>query len=210
MCGEEIWQKSFVHLFPYGDGVFCVRRRRAMTFLQWAQMLLLRTELDYQAPAASEGAEVAGLSHQVPAVSEGTEVAGLSQCPLVAAGTCETPCQQCSAVRKHFVPPSQPRWTADLDLLCCMYEVWRRMELVRRANAYVRRKGFEADVELLRQTSADMLGKAFLELGPRAGLREALRAPGSPLPLKAALSNLLLFSGEVVGTSCASEGSVRS
>jgi hypothetical protein len=74
------------------------------------------------------------------------------------------------------------------------------MELVRRANAYVRRKGCQADVELLRQTSADMLGKAFLELGPRAGVREALRAQGSPLPLKAALSNLLLFSGEVVGT----------
>jgi len=184
MYSEEIWQKSFVHLFPYGDGVFGIRRRRTMSFLQWAQMLLLRTELDYQ----------------VPAVSGRTEGAGLSQCPLVSTGTSQTPCQQCSTAREHFVPPAQPRWTADLDLLCCMYDVWRRMELVRRANAYVRRKGFQADVALLRQTTADVLGKAFLELGPRAGVREALRAPGSPLVLKTALSNLLLFSGEVVGT----------
>ena len=34
MYGKEIWQKSFVSLFPHGDGVFGIRRRRAMTFQQ--------------------------------------------------------------------------------------------------------------------------------------------------------------------------------
>ena len=56
-----------------------------MTVLQGAQMLALRTELDYQVPDAAEGAE-----------------AGEWQRPLVIAGASETACQQCSTARGNL------------------------------------------------------------------------------------------------------------
>ena len=44
MYDAELWQKAFPNLFPYGDGVFGLKKRKTpMTFGQWAWMLLLRT-----------------------------------------------------------------------------------------------------------------------------------------------------------------------
>ena len=47
MYDAEMWQKAFPLLFPYGDGVFGLPRRRHMTFQQWATYMLTRTELSY-------------------------------------------------------------------------------------------------------------------------------------------------------------------
>ena len=54
MYDAEMWQKAFPLLFPYGDGVFGLPRRRHMTFQQWASYMLTRTELSYTCDPGEE------------------------------------------------------------------------------------------------------------------------------------------------------------
>lgn len=58
----EMWQKAFPLLFPYGDGVFGLPRRRHMTFQQWASYMLTRTELSY----TCSDSESSGVSQHSP------------------------------------------------------------------------------------------------------------------------------------------------
>ena len=179
MYDAEIWQKSFPRLFPYGDGVFGLDRRRPLTFQQWALMLLLRTELDYQVP----------------------EAASRPACPL-ARESGDEPCQcvQCVNATAPFVQPAMPRWREDADFQCALYDTWRRMDLVRRAGAHVRRKGFRSSIKLVCGTTAADIARAFQELGDKAGVHEVLRSRKAPDTLKRALTDVLLFSSEVVGS----------
>ena len=56
MYDDDIWNKAFPMLFPYGDGVDGISRRRHMTFQQWASYLLLRAELSYTCSASDSPA----------------------------------------------------------------------------------------------------------------------------------------------------------
>ena len=180
MYDKELWQKAFPHLFPYGDGVFGIVRETPMTFQQWATMMLLRTELEYQVPPDDPSAGFR------------------SKCPLATDGREE--CAQCQRVTENYVPPSQPRWSADLTFQCVLYDTWRRMEIIRRAGAHVRRKNFQADLKIICKTTACEIAQAFEELGPKAGVKEIVLSNKAPTPLKEALKNVLLFSSEVVGS----------
>jgi hypothetical protein len=70
-----------------------------------------------------------------------------------------------SGVKSGLRPLSQPRWSADDDELLAMYDCWRRMELVRRTGAHVRRKGFKASVAMVCKATSLELAHAFEELG---------------------------------------------
>ena len=50
MYSPEQWAWCFPHLFPYGDGVFGLPRRRPMTFQQCVSYHLVREELAYNVP----------------------------------------------------------------------------------------------------------------------------------------------------------------
>ncbi|CAK0851590.1 unnamed protein product, partial [Prorocentrum cordatum] len=175
MYDKEFWQKAFPHLFPYGDGVYGIDRRRPLSFQQWCRVLLLRAELRYQVHEA--------LPHD---------------CPLIKRGA--RPCAQCARATTPFVPPAQPRWGADLDFLCVLYDSWRRMELTRRAGAHVRRRGFQTSVNLVCQATGTQLRSAFDSMGDRAGFRECLLSDNAPASLREAVRNLLFFSSDVVGS----------
>ena len=56
----ELWQKAFVHLFPYGDGVFALERRKQLSFQHWSLMMLLRTELVHTGCGGRHSACVSG------------------------------------------------------------------------------------------------------------------------------------------------------
>ena len=59
MYDAEMWQKAFPLLFPYGDGVYGLPRRRHMTFQQWASYMLTRTELSYTCdPSENESTSI--------------------------------------------------------------------------------------------------------------------------------------------------------
>ena len=155
MYDKELWQKASPYLFPYGDGVFGIARVRPMTFQQWAYMLLLRTELDYQiAPEASIGPPAScGRSGR-----HSEHDLRNSGCPLVAKGLAS--CAQCRRATDAFVPPSMPRWRADLNFQCALYDTWRRMDLVRRAGVHVRRKNFRSSIKLICSTTAQDIASA--------------------------------------------------
>ena len=180
MYDKELWQKAFPDLFPYGDGVFGIIRRRHMSFPQWAAYMLQRTELHYDVQKCRGG---------------GVQPCS---CPLLARGL--SPCSQCAIESDTFVPPSQPRWKSNLTFLSAIYDVWRRMEIVRRASFHVCRKQFQTDVHTVCQSKAADIVLAFQELGPKAGFRELLRSETVADPLKAAVRNLLIFSSDVVGS----------
>ena len=194
MYEPELWQKAFVHLFPYGDGVFALQRRNMLTFKQWATMLLLRTELVHTGRGGRHSANAAGED----AANSDKDVS--SQCPLLKMGYKE-PCSQCrNTPGKHYMPPSLPRWRADLEFQCVLYDTWRRMELVRRAGAHVRRKGFNASIKIVSSFTADSIFQAVHDLGDKAGLKELCMSRKTDMKLKQAIHDLLIFSCEVIGS----------
>ena len=115
MYDAELWQKAFPNLFPYGDGVFGLKKRKTpMTFSQWAFMMMKRTELVYDVPASSRQE--------------------CENCPLTQK-TCDPhhehyyePCAQCQHAEQHYLPPAQPRWSTDLTFMCAVYDTKRRMD----------------------------------------------------------------------------------
>ena len=177
MYDPRLWAMCFPGLFPYSDGVFGIpQRRKAVSFQEWATMMLTRTELVYDVDDSDEMPE--------------------EQCPLVGKG--HNPCCQCADMNgKRFLPPAQPRWSADLDFLCAVYDTWRRMELIRRAAGHIRRKGFQSNVKLVCAADSSVLQQTFQCLGENASLKGALQSPDVPACLKTALADLLLFSSEV-------------
>ena len=171
---SDFWVMCFPDKFSYGDGVFGLRRRRPLTFHQWCYMILLRTELQYKA------------------------IPKPASCPLVSQGF--PACAQCSPEAASYAPPSQPRWSSDLDLMCVLYDSWRRMELVKKASLFVRRKGFQVNLRLVAETTSAAIRAVIEQLGPQAGMRDIIAHSGTDPSLKQALSDLLIFSGDVVGT----------
>ena len=98
-------------------------RAKGLTFQQWASMLLLREELCYDVGHAATTQAQAWLQSQgAPRGSAAPPGPQRSACH----------CVQCTAADQPFSAPKQPRWGHDRELLCCLYDSWRRMEQVRR------------------------------------------------------------------------------
>ena len=81
-----------------------------------------------------------------------------------------------------------------------MYDSWRRMELIRKAGAHVRRRGFQASVRLVANASSSQIKTAIEELGSHADYRQVLQSTYAPTSLKRAFSDLLFMSGDIVGS----------
>ena len=176
MYDQGIWQKSFPHLFPYGDGVYGIpNRARPMTCQQWVRMMLLRSELSYNTTDAVH-----------------------DDCPSFK--LYGKACHQCIDCHGPFVAPSQSRWSDDDNFMCCLFDTWRRMELVRRVGTHVRRKGFSASVKLVCECTADKLEPLITELSDKSGFTDMLRSTKVPSSIKEAVAGLLFFSSEVVGS----------
>ena len=125
MYTPDLWARCFPKCFPYGDGVFGLPRATSLTFQQWASMLLLREELCYDVSAAAKAEAQAWFE------SEGSPTASAAP-PGPQRSTCH--CVQCAAACQPFSAPKQPRWGHDRELLCCLYDSWRRMEQVHQKN----------------------------------------------------------------------------
>ena len=122
MYTPDLWARCFPKSFPYGDGVFGLPRAKGLTFQQWASMLLLREELCYDVGhAATTQAQAWFESQDAPRGSAAPPGPQRSACH----------CVQCTAADQPFSAPKQPRWGHDRELLCCLYDSWRRMEQVR-------------------------------------------------------------------------------
>jgi len=191
MYGPEQWGMCFPMLFPYGDGVFGLARRSRLTFQQCAAMHLLREELCYQVTA-----EVMKDSAQWAADDEGDATVESPAPSSVSACVCA----QCTAACQHFAPPSQPRWGACRELLCCYYDSWRRMEQIRRAKGHVLRAGFHERLEKVCRASAEKIDAAITSLGAGASIKDVVRSPDVDADVKAALSELMVFTADVCGS----------
>lgn len=117
-------------------------------------------------------------------------------CPSIAKGSFA--CAKCvGLVRASQRPLAQPRWGSNLNFLWVAFGTWRRMELIRRAGAHVRRNS-QASVEVVCSATAGQLTNVAEELGDRAGYREVLCSHTAPLTFKLTFSDLLLFSRMLV------------
>ena len=184
MYSPEYWQKCFPELFPYGDGVYGLVRDTPLTFREWACYFLERAELEY------EIAEQGGVSES-------------SSSGLVPPATSE---RNCSGPEgglgggDAFQPPAVPRWAADLNFVAVACDTWKRMEMVRLASAHVKRKKFKESLKAVMQCTSERLGAAMTALGENASMGDVMRSSVVDERLRDAISQLLFFSAEVVGT----------
>ena len=192
MYGPEMWAMCFPHLFPYGDGVFGLPRRRTLTLQQCTRMHLLREELFFQVSeeARREAAQwFAG---------DGAGRTAAQTEPATPEAACR--CGQCLGATRPHAPPKQSRWSADRDLLCCYYDSWRRMQQIRKARGHVVRPGFQERLRCICQASAEKIDAAIESLGPNASVKDILRGPDVDPDVKAALSELMVFTSEIIGS----------
>ncbi|CAK0803316.1 unnamed protein product [Prorocentrum cordatum] len=194
MYSPELWSMCFPDKFPYGDGVFGLSRTAPMSFHQCTSMHLLREELVYQV-TPEDLAAAAACKAWVETAADGPGATGQSR---PSGGSCA--CQQCREACRRYVAPEQPRWGADRDLICCYYDAGRRIEQIRRARGHVHRTGFQERLEKICAASTEKLDAAVQSLGPNASLKDAMRSPAVDQDVKDALSELMVFTSEVLGS----------
>ena len=185
MYSCEFYQKCFPELFPYGDGVYGLQRDTPLTFREWASYLLERVELEY---------EVADLKKD-DSVCEDPNRSG-----SVLAESAAEPSKGSGSVLVEFQPPIIPRWQADLNFLAVASDSWKRMEMVRMASAHVRRKKFKDSLRVVLDCTSAKLSTALRQLGDNATIGDVMRSATSDNHIRDAISQLLFFSAEVVGT----------
>ena len=191
MYGPEQWGMCFPFLFPYGDGVFGLARRTRLTFQQCASMHLLREELSFQVtPEDLKAAATWMVDGEAGAAVESPAPASFRSCA----------CSQCAHACQTFTPPVQPRWGACRELLCCYYDSWRRMEQIRKAKGHVLRPGFHERLERICGASADKIDAAICSLGAGASVKDVVRSADVDPDVKAALSELMVFTTDVLGS----------
>lgn len=172
MYSAEYWQKCFPELFPYGDGVYGLVRDAPLTFREWAGYLLERAELEYDAVDPTDIApEDQSTGNQAGVPGSGS-----------------------------FQPPAVPRWCADLNFVAVACDTWKRMEMVRLASAHVKRKKFKESLKTVLQCTSDRLSRAMLSLGEYATIADVMRSSIVDERIRDAISQLLFFSAEVIGT----------
>ncbi|CAK9076536.1 Transketolase [Durusdinium trenchii] len=86
------------------------------------------------------------------------------------------------------------------QLLPTMYDVQRRLTLMRTSKAYVKRSGFGRHCSVIASVTSEHLLKAMALRGEKADIRELLRSPDVDVPLKRALGSVLQASSNVLGT----------
>ncbi|CAK9025806.1 unnamed protein product, partial [Durusdinium trenchii] len=86
------------------------------------------------------------------------------------------------------------------QLLPTMYDVQRRLTLMRTSKAYVKRSGFGRHCSVIASVTSEHLLKAMALHGEKADIRELLRSPDVDVPLKRALGSVLQASSNVLGT----------
>lgn len=74
------------------------------------------------------------------------------------------------------------------------------MEMVRLASAHVKRKKFKQSLQAVLQCTSERLRAAVAALGENANLGDVMRSSVVDANIRDALSQLLFFSSEVVGT----------
>ena len=180
MYSPEYWQKCFPEMFPYGDGVYGIVRDTPLTFREWAAYLFERAELEYEVAAAGE--ESAGTGRDTDDHDENVKRRCVRE---------ET---------SRFQPPAIPRWAGELNFLSVACDTWKRMEMVRLASAHVKRKKFKQSLQAVLQCTSERLRAAVAALGENANLGDVMRSSVVDANIRDALSQLLFFSSEVVGT----------
>lgn len=175
MYSPEYWQKCFPEMFPYGDGVYGIVRDTPLTFREWAAYLFERAELEYEVVAAGEESGGTG---------------------------CDTDgrVENAGAATSRFQPPAIPRWAGELNFLSVACDTWKRMEMVRLASAHVKRKKFKQSLQAVLQCTSERLRAAVHALGENANLGDVMKSSVVDANIRDALSQLLFFSSEVVGT----------
>ncbi|CAE7908776.1 unnamed protein product, partial [Symbiodinium necroappetens] len=159
MYHAEFWQKCFPELFPYGDGVFGLRRATPLTFREWAAYLLERVELEYDVPVPAEESE---------------------------------PTLQALAVAGQQTDGGERETVAN--------DSWKRMELVRCASSYVRRRSFKQSLKTVLDCTSEKLSDAVRLLGEKANMVDVFRSSNVHADIKNALLDLHHFSSEIVGS----------
>ena len=99
-----------------------------------------------------------------------------------------------------FQPPSIPRWQADFNFLAVASDSWKRVEMVRLASGHVRRKKFKDSLRVVLDCTSAKLAAALRQLGDHATIGDVMRSPASEHSIRDAMSQLLFFSADVVGT----------
>ncbi|CAK9066078.1 unnamed protein product, partial [Durusdinium trenchii] len=159
------WAMAFPTLFPWGDGVPFLKRETSMEASEVFRYLLLREELQY----SGEG----GVEDEVPA---------LPRWSLSAARDDEW-------LRHLFWGPDF--WLMSVEqLLPTLYDVQRRLTLMRTSKAYVKRSGFGRHCSVIASVTSEHLLKAMALHGEKADIRELLRSPDVGSVLQAS-SNVL-------------------
>ena len=98
------------------------------------------------------------------------------------------------------VDPTVPRWCADLNFVAVACDAWKRMEMVRLASAHVKRKKFKESLKTVLQCTSDRLSRAMLSLGEYATIADVMRSSIVDERIRDAISQLLFFSAEIIGT----------
>ena len=84
-------------------------------------------------------------------------------------------------------------------LLPVMYDVQRRLQLMRATKAHVMRRGFGKHCRVISEVNTDQLLKAMALHGDNADLRELLRDPQVDVALKRALGGVLQATSSIIG-----------
>ena len=80
-----------------------------------------------------------------------------------------------------------------------MYDVQRRLQLMRATKAHVMRRGFGKHCRVISEVNTDQLLKAMALHGDNADLRELLRDPQVDVALKRALGGVLQATSSIIG-----------
>ena len=95
--------------------------------------------------------------------------------------------------------PMLPRWSLSESLLPAMYDVSRRLHLMRATKAHVQRRGFGKHCKLIAGVSVERLLKAMALRGESADVRKLLQDDAVDLPLKRALGGVLQATASIIG-----------
>ncbi|CAJ1439150.1 unnamed protein product, partial [Effrenium voratum] len=95
--------------------------------------------------------------------------------------------------------PMLPRWSLSESLLPVMYDVSRRLHLMRATKAHVQRRGFGKHCKLIAGVSVEHLLKAMALHGESADVRKLLQDDAVDLPLKRALGGVLQATASIIG-----------
>lgn len=200
MYSCEFYQKCFPELFPYGDGVYGLQRDSALTFREWASYLLERVELEYEVVDQKKDDSVGTGPNRSGSVLAESSAEPPNRSGSVLAESAAEPREGSGSVLVEFQPPIIPRWQADLNFLAVASDSWKRMEMVRMASAHVRRKKFKDSLRVVLDCTSAKLSSALRQLGDNATIGDVMRSATSDNNIRDAISQLLFFSAEVVGT----------